>query len=180
MREGAEIVERDRFGDKVLRLTDGSFLKLFRRKRLISSAAWYPYAQRFADNATVLEKLGILVPRIIDVMRIPSVKRDAVRYLPLEGVTLRTLARKGLECDVELKLKQEFNQFVLQLHDRGIYFRSLHLGNVILLPDDRMGLIDFSDLRVYRKPLGKYMRSRNLRRLQKSDEERDWLDFFYT
>lgn len=50
LRSGAEIIEADRFGEKVLTLADGSMLKLFRRKRLLSSAAWYPYAQRFADN----------------------------------------------------------------------------------------------------------------------------------
>jgi hypothetical protein len=50
MRDGAEVLEADRHGDKVLRLTDGTMLKLFRRKRVLSSALWAPYAQRFADN----------------------------------------------------------------------------------------------------------------------------------
>jgi hypothetical protein len=53
MRAGATVLEADGFGDKVLRLADGTMLKLFRRKRLFSSAAWYPYAQRFADNASL-------------------------------------------------------------------------------------------------------------------------------
>ncbi|MGH8426151.1 MAG: toluene tolerance protein, partial [Pseudomonas fluorescens] len=44
LREGAQVLEADGSGDKVLRLTDGSILKLFRRKRLLTSAAWYPYA----------------------------------------------------------------------------------------------------------------------------------------
>ena len=51
LRAGATVLEADKHGDKVLRLPDGNFVKLFRRKRLISSAALYPYAQRFADNA---------------------------------------------------------------------------------------------------------------------------------
>ena len=46
-------------------LQDGTLLKLFRRKRLITSAAIWPYAQRFADNAKKLEKLGIPCPKII-------------------------------------------------------------------------------------------------------------------
>jgi phage gp46-like protein len=54
LRADATVLERDLHGDKVLQLADGSYLKLFRRKRLISSAAWYPYAQRFADNALIL------------------------------------------------------------------------------------------------------------------------------
>ena len=72
MRRGAEVLEADGHGDKVLRLVDGSMLKLFRRKRLITSAAWYPYAQRFVDNADALRERGVHVPCIIAAMRIPS------------------------------------------------------------------------------------------------------------
>ena len=54
LRDNAEVLEADGHGDKVLRLRDGSFLKLFRRKRLISSAALFPYAERFARNASEL------------------------------------------------------------------------------------------------------------------------------
>ena len=38
LREGAHVLEADGSGDKVLRLADGRMLKLFRRKRLLSSA----------------------------------------------------------------------------------------------------------------------------------------------
>jgi tRNA A-37 threonylcarbamoyl transferase component Bud32 len=176
MRAGAEVLESDRHGEKVLRLADGSFLKLFRRKRLLSSAAWSPYAQRFADNAVVLDRLGIRVPQVIDVMRVTSMRRDVVHYVPLEGSSLRTLARGGLDPATEIRLKAAFNDFVVLLHEKGIYFRSLHLGNVILMPDGQMGLIDFADLRIYRKPLARWMRIRNIRRLQRIAGEIDWLD----
>lgn len=96
MREGAEVLEADRHGDKVLRLADGSILKIFRRKRLITSAALYPYAQRFANNAETLAKLGIPVPRIIAVGRIQEIARDAVHYEPLAGKTLREMLRAGM------------------------------------------------------------------------------------
>jgi hypothetical protein len=62
LRADATVLERDLHGDKVLQLADGSYLKLFRRKRLISSAAWYPYAQRFADNALIFQARGIPCP----------------------------------------------------------------------------------------------------------------------
>src|SRR5690606_7016912 len=91
LREGAAVIEADGSGDKVLRLTDGSFLKLFRRKRLISSALWYPYAQRFADNCQTLTERSILCPRVRDVFRITGISRDAVHYDPLPGHTLRQL-----------------------------------------------------------------------------------------
>lgn len=176
LKAGAEILEGDAHGEKVLRLADGSMLKLFRRKRLITSAAWFPYAQRFATNAEALREKGIAVPRVIATLRIPSVKRDAVHYDPLEGVTLRSLIRQGLDLETEKTLKKQFTDFVIRLHALGIYFRSLHLGNVILTPSGELGLIDFSDLRVYRRPLPRFMRRRNIQRMLGMAGEREWID----
>ena len=177
LREGARVLETDPHGDKVLRLSDGTIFKLFRRKRLISSAAWYPYAQRFSDNATALDKLGIVVPAVIGVFRIPDIARDAVHYIPLQGMTLREVVRTGLDKERERRLKADFTRLVTNLHNKGVYFRSLHIGNVICLPDDTLGLIDISDLRIHRGPLSNYWRARNLRRMQGIIEEADWLDY---
>ena len=176
MRKGAKVLEADAHGEKVLRLADGSMLKLFRRKRLISSAAWYPYARRFVDNATALRRLGIPVPEIIAGLRIPSIERDAVHYQPLAGVTLRFLIGRGLDAAEEKRLKEQLTTFVIHLHGLGIYFRSLHLGNVILTPDGELGLIDFSDLRIYSRALPVFMRRRNIRRMLGISGEREWID----
>jgi serine/threonine protein kinase len=176
VRDGAEVVEADSAGDKVLLLPDGTYVKLFRRKRLISSAAWSPYAQRFADNARALAAHGIPCPRVIDVFRIPSIERDAVHYHPLPGDTLRSLVRYPLEEESHAYLHDAFNRFVRRLHDHGIYFRSLHLGNVVMTPHGELGLIDISDIRVHRKPLSRFWRERNLRRMEAIDDEREWID----
>lgn len=176
MREGAEVLERDPHGEKVLRLADGSILKLFRRKRLLSSAAWSPYAQRFADNAAVLARMGIAVPEIIAVFRIQELARDAVHYWPLPGLTLREMVRKGIEPALQHRLKNALTRLVIVLHDQGVYFRSLHIGNVVCTPEETLGLIDFSDMRIHPWPLGKYLRARNVRRMQGIAAEREWLD----
>ena len=176
LKADAEVLEADLHGEKVLRLADGTILKLFRRKRLITSAAWYPYAQRFVDNAVALQIREIPVPRVISAMRIPSVKRDAVHYQPLEGTTLRQLLRQGLDPKTGQALKRRFTEFVIHLHALGIYFRSLHLGNVVLTPSGELGLIDFSDLRVYSRPLPLLMRRRNIQRMLGIDSEREWID----
>ncbi len=176
LREGAEVLEADHCGEKVLRLNDGTIFKLFRRKRLLSSATLYPYARRFVANASVLAKLGIPVPRILQLARIQSIERDAVHYAPLAGTTLREMARAGLEPAQERALKEAFTRFVIGLHNKGIYFRSLHIGNVVYTPDGQLGLIDFSDLRIHPWPLGRYLRARNMRRMAGITEERDWLD----
>ena len=63
-----------------------------------------------------------------------------------------------------------------RLHDEGIYFRSLHLGNVVLTPQGELGLIDIADVRLHRGPLTRFWRKRNLRRMDGIASERDWLD----
>jgi tRNA A-37 threonylcarbamoyl transferase component Bud32 len=176
LREGAEVLERDPHGDKVLRLTDGTILKLFRRKRLLSSATLRPYARRFVANAGALARIGVPVPEVIGIHRVAELARDLVHYRPLPGATLRELARQGLAPERRARLRDSLSALIVRLHDAGIYFRSLHIGNVIVMPDDQLGLIDFSDLRVHPWPLGRYLRARNLRRMQGIADERDWLD----
>ena len=176
LRAGATVIEADSFGEKVLLLVDGSMLKLFRRKRLLSSAAWYPYAERFADNASALRQRGIPVPEVIDVFRIPSIGRDAVHYHPLPGRTLRQLRREGLDPSREVRLKTAFTHLLVELHEKGVYFRSLHLGNVVCTPDGRLGLIDIADARMSRRPLRRHQRIRNLQRLLKTADESEWVD----
>lgn len=172
LRADARVLERDRHGEKVLVLADGSYLKLFRRKRLISSAAWYPYAQRFADNALALAEREILCPGVIGLYRIPSVSRDAVRYRPLEGQTLRQLVRSGADT---VGLRERLGRFVAELHEAGVYFRSLHLGNIVLTPAGTLGLIDIADLRAGRRPIPPHRRRRNLQHLLRDDQDRAWL-----
>lgn len=174
--KGAEVLEADAFGEKVFRLPDGSILKLFRRKRLLSSATLFPYARRFVANAYALERLGVQVPRVLDIFRIAGIGRDAVHYHPLPGVTLRELSRQGIAAQEKVVLKEAFTRFVIELHRKGVYFRSLHSGNVVLTPEGQLGLIDFTDLRIYPWPLSRFSRRRNMRRMAGIADERGWLD----
>lgn len=173
LRADAELIERDRHGEKVLRLADGSYFKLFRRKRLLSSAAWYPYARRFADNTVALAARGIPCPVMIATWRIPSIERDAVHYRPLAGHTLRQLIQAGAATAA---LRDKLFGFVGQLHEKGIYFRSLHLGNIVLTPAGELGLIDVADLRAAKRPLYAYQRRRNLKHLYRDPQDRAWLE----
>lgn len=177
LKQGAQIIQKDPHGEKVLLLANGHYLKLFRRKRLISSAAWYPYAQRFVDNAKELEKRGIPCPKVVSCFRVREIARDGVNYEALPGNTLRALVHAGLSNERLAALKHQFNVFVRRLHDRGIYFRSLHLNNVVLTPDGELGLIDLADIRIHRRALSNYWRRRNLRRLEGVPTERDWIDY---
>lgn len=173
LREGGKVIEQDGYGDKVIILPDGTYLKLFRRKRLVSSALIWPYAQRFADNAAELRRLGVPCPQVIDVFRVPSIERDIVHYHPLPGVTLRHFRKEKPSYPEDLR--EQFFAFVDRLHDLGIYFRSVHLGNVVLTPDGELGLIDISDMRIYNRPLSRALRRRNSLHMQKDKEDWHWL-----
>ncbi|MGA4447437.1 toluene tolerance protein [Pseudomonas indoloxydans] len=170
----AKVLEADRYGDKVLRLADGNFLKLFRRKRLLSSALYYPYAQRFADNAKLLQTHDIPCPKVLAVYRVSTLARDVVHYQPLPGETLRQLYLHRSDS-ADRHLKEQLGAFIATLHDRGIYFRSLHLGNIVLTPDHTLGLIDISDLKGQTTPLGRHKRLRNFRHMLRYTEDRRWL-----
>ena len=171
LRGNAETIESDGHGEKVLLLDDGSYLKLFRRKRVLSSAVLYPYAERFADNAVALQDRGIACPRILGVYRVPSLRRDVVHYAPLEGRTLRQV-----HDEVEKQaLRFRFGAFVAELHNQGIFFRSLHLGNVVINADGRLGLIDIADLSARKGALGKRKRLRNFRHILRYPDDRKWL-----
>lgn len=170
-RADAEVIEKDRHGEKVLRLADGTFLKLFRRKSWLSKTAFYPPAKRFADNAAELQRLGIPCPRVIQLYRLSDPYRSVVHYEPLAGQTLRDLLRKDMALD-QLELFARLAEFITHLHELGVYFRSLHMGNIVLTPDDQLGLIDISDMRCLGRPLSRRMRDRNYRHLLRY--ESDW------
>jgi hypothetical protein len=175
MRAGAEVIEADHYGDKVLRLSDGTYLKLFRRKRLISSAAWYPYAQRFSDNCLKLALRGIPCPVVQNVFRIFEIRRDAVLYQPLEGSTIRQIIAAGMTPEDSRLLRSAISEFVNRLHSEGVLFRSLHLGNIVRSTNGDFGLIDVADMTFRSKPLGVFARERNRRHLFRCDEDARWL-----
>ena len=170
-RKDADVLEQDGHGEKVLRLTDGTFLKLFRRKSWLSKTAFYPPAKRFADNAAELQRLGIPCPQIIQLYRLNTPYRSVVHYHPLPGKTLRDLLQRDSDLD-QLELFARFAEFITQLHELGVYFRSLHMGNIVVTPDNDFGLIDISDMRCMGRPLSRWMRDRNYQHLLRY--ERDW------
>lgn len=173
LRSAAQVIEADGHGDKVLLLADGSYLKLFRRKRLLSSALLWPYARRFADNARKLAQLGIPTLEVIALYRLREPARHLVHYRPLPGVTLRQVRRESLPCPA--LLFEQLGSFVARLHQQGVYFRSIHLGNIVLTPDQQLGLIDLADLKTHGRALGSALRLRNFRHMLRDAGDRQWL-----
>jgi len=164
----AEILEQDSHGIKVLRLPNGDILKIFRVKRLISSARLYSYARRFCKNAERLRKRDIPTVTIKQLYHLAGTSSSAVLYEPLPGQTLRELARIS-KLDEPLLIK--LGVFVAQLHDLGIYFRSLHLGNIVLTPGNHLGLIDIADLHLFSSRLTCRRRLRNFHHMWRIESD---------
>ncbi|OCX93319.1 MAG: toluene tolerance protein [Pseudomonas sp. CO183] len=159
MIDGARILEQDSFGPKVYRLRDGNMLKLFRRKRLLSSALLRPHSRRFCANAIALQALGIPTLQPLHLYRLDDPDWTAVLYRPLPGDTLSQLLRDERISWTELQ--PELARFINHLHANGVYFRSLHLGNIVRTPEGQLGLIDIADLKNRRRPLGARLVRRN-------------------
>lgn len=171
----ATVLESDGLGAKVLRLSDGSFLKLFRKRNLLSSETLKPYARRFAENAKRLQQLGFNSPQIIQLYSLPeSVNRTAVHYWPLPGETLRQVLSKS-PAEQRQQLIEQFGELLAKLHEAGVYFRSVHLGNVLVQPNGQLGLIDLADMRISRFSLSLGKRQRNLKHMTRYSEDKHWL-----
>lgn len=157
---GAKILEADSYGAKVYLLQDGKILKLFRRKRWLSSALLRPYSRRFIDNAEKLKKLGVPTLDVIDFYQLEQPGLTAVLYSPLPGETLRQLSH-GADFSWQRSLPALI-ELIRELHGLGVYFRSLHLGNIVLTPEQKLGLIDIADMRFFSGPLSASLKKRNL------------------
>ncbi|NBF05777.1 polymerase [Pseudomonas sp. Fl5BN2] len=170
----AQVIEADGLGPKVLCLEDGSFFKLFRPRHWYTSGGFNPYSERFANNSEQLRELGIAAPIILGLYRLAD-GSNAVRYQPLPGQTLRQRLQSADTAEQRAKLIKSFGTFMAKLHEQGVYFRSLHLANVLVLENGEFGLIDLADLRVYPSALRTSLRQRNLRHMQRYSEDRGWL-----
>lgn len=162
LKTDAEVLEQDAHGIKVLRLANGDILKLFRVKRMISSARVYSHARSFCRNADRLRALGIPTVTIRQLYHFSDGIHSAVRYQPLPGITLRQIALAG---PLEPSLLNQMGQFVAELHRQGVLFRSLHFGNILQTPEKTLGLIDIADLGIHPFPLSCAARLRNFRHL---------------
>ncbi len=70
---------------------------------------------------------------------------------------------------------EQFGELLAKLHASGIYFRSVHLGNVLVQPDGQLGLIDLADMRISHFALSLHKRQRNLKHMRRYADDQKWL-----
>jgi len=156
--QNSELLKSDRYGPKVYRCHDATYVKLFRQKRFFSLSKLYPYVKRFKKNSLRLESLGIDTVVVGALYNCPDIKRTIVTYKELKGELLRS----AFKNEVTSKSIDQLACFIAMLHTKGIYFRSIHLENIVLQPNGKLGLIDIADMRIRKHSLNALRRVRNL------------------
>jgi hypothetical protein len=169
----AELLREDGYGPKVYKTPDGRIVKLFRIKRWLSTSVFYPYSLRFLHNSRRLRRMGIVCAEVDEVFYCHAVRRHGLVYRRLDGTPLDELLVSADES--ARRLFRDYAAFIAMLHARRIYFRSLHPGNILLLPGGGFGLIDVADMRFPWWPISAPRRRRNLHHAFRSEEFRQAL-----
>lgn len=174
------LLKKDRYGPKVYRRPDATYVKLFRQKRSFSLSAIWPYVVRFRQNSLRLSKMGIDTVKVTALYNCPEIERTIVTYDELEGELLRSV----FVSNASAQRIEQLAEFVAKLHRKGIYFRSIHMENIVLQPNGTLGLIDIADMRLRWFAIGALRRVRNLCHLLKYNQDEQLLcvdgklDFF--
>jgi len=139
---------------------DDTITKIWARKKgFFSSSTFSPYSKRFVKHAARLARCGIVVPEILDHAKLEHSHVQIVTYRSLAGESIRELLEKA-PAQVNIP---SLVSYIHHLHEKGILFGGMHLGNIIQLSNNEgYGLIDFTDVSFQSKPLNINQRARNL------------------
>lgn len=159
------------FGPKVIRLSTGEYIKVFNAKAGLTKRRLFPKYKKFIHNAKQLTSYGFHTITITHVYYLPHINAYAVRYSPLMGDDFRHVFKENPKAGIEPLI-----DFLVELHDRGVYFHGMHLGNVLYDNAGVFGIIDMADLSFHRAPLRMDLRVRQLRRLLKYHLDRACFD----
>lgn len=171
-----KVLEKDGRGPKVVALENGLFLKVFYTRRHPLLARLQPAARRFASNALRLQALGIAAPKIVELFWIDrNLGLSGCLYEPLPGQSVEQIFIHNPQQGMQLL--SSLAAFIRHLHRKGIYFRSLHLGNILQLPSGDYGLIDILDMQHKRRPLNNWQIKRNFQHLHHYLKRKQLADF---
>jgi tRNA A-37 threonylcarbamoyl transferase component Bud32 len=176
----AEVLLTDGYGAKVLLTSDRKIIKFFRLKNRFSSALFNPYALRFLRNSRVLKNRGVASVSVEAVFDVPGIKRQIIIYPMLSGTVLREALSENCSDELRAELLERLAAFIATLHNKGILFRSAHLGNILVSAAGDFALIDVADIRFNRFcGLLPWQRIRNFRHMFRYPEDRKFLAEFY-
>lgn len=155
---------------KVCRTPDGFIIKWFYPRPGISTDKIFPYAKRFIRHSLQLEQKGIESVQVQAWLYDPQTSAHIILYPALEGMTVRD----AMTTELATQVMDGFVDYVVDMHERGVFFRGIHLGNVLVreveqgegeIPGLAYSLIDITDCRVKHNKLNRWERVRNLKHL---------------
>lgn len=158
-------------GPKVIRLSTGEYIKVFNAKSGFTRRRWFPKYQAFVHNSQQLLQYGFHTLTITHLYYLPHINAYAVRYDSLPGDDFRHVFKKDPAQGLEPLM-----DFVVSLHEKGVYFHGMHLGNILFDKDGKFGIIDMADLSFHRAPLRMDLRVRQLRRLLRYHQDQPYFE----
>lgn len=161
-------------GPRLLATQDDHIIKLFPQRKWLSSNRLRPYAKRFVHNASRLAQLGIASIQTKRFGKILGTTTHFVEYQKIPGQDIREQLQNG----AAISLLNEIAQFVGKLHQQGVFFRGIHLGNILQQSDGRFALIDITNMSFKSKALPLRYRQRNLLHLLRYQEDKAIFDAY--
>jgi hypothetical protein len=141
-------------------------IKIFNVRGLISSGFFNTYASRIIKNSLKLKIYDIPSIEITNELIFKYNKRlSGVTYKYIPGTTYRDLSHK-----ITMNMITDLANYISNIHKKGIYFRAMHLGN-ILLHNKKLFLIDIAKIHFYPWPLFVFTRARAFRRMIKYQDD---------
>lgn len=161
---------------KILETSSGEIIKIFyARDKWFSAWKNRRAAIKFCDNSKRLQQLGILAPTVHALCYCKELGVYLVNYHKLSGEDLRVISRRG-----GLYRLADVAKFIATLHQKGIFFRSLHLENLLYLSSGQFALVDIVDVRFRKQPLNLFLRYRNIKHMFSIRQDKKiWNKFGY-
>ncbi len=141
-------------------------IKIFNVRGYISSGFFNTYASRIIKNSIKLKDHEISSIEITNELAFQYNNRlSGVSYKYIPGKTYRDLGNK-----ITKEMITDLAKYISIIHKKGIYFRAMHLGN-ILLHNKKLFLIDIAKIHFYPWPLFIFTRARAFRRMIKYKDD---------
>ena len=162
-------------GPCVFMLPDDRILKLFRSARGLSSNWLVPYARRFERAAQRLIERGVRTVAVESSFKIQETGHHGVIYRPVPGIEVRQALLDPERCE---SLLSRVAEYFADLHAKGVFFHSMHLGNIIVDSEGRFGLVDVARVGFVRQQLDHGRRARSFKPIFNHPEDQAWLASF--
>jgi len=148
-------------------------IKFFYQRKFISTSLLSPQAERFNANSIKLKRIGITAPEVSELIFCPDMSVHVAVYRYLKGTDLRTMCSQNNYQGMD-----KLPSYMASLHEKGIFFRAIHLGNILLLNGNELALVDIVDMTVSSSQLSTPRRARNIAHLFKSRKDKKLLEHY--